>query len=130
MLNETLRNYEQESQWLNSEYHKTVLYIPGKAVTVTDSGEYAFYLLRELDAFTYGADVESKYLYSIFSLSRTEQEQCKLLQSVNRAAPAGIHVVYQKIEHKVPTSFSAVSGTPPPFTRLWRRTSSCSPGRL
>lgn len=80
---ENLNNYEEESKWLNSKYNKTIIYVPGKAITENEDGEMKFYYLEDINDFVYGQDVLADYLFNSIELENKENELVARIKSAN-----------------------------------------------
>ena len=74
-LNENLRNYEAEEEFLNSPYNKSTYYIPGKVITVDEDENIRFLPVDDISDFNYGQDIEPLYLFEEYLLWKKAKAQ-------------------------------------------------------
>lgn len=91
---ELLRLYEQENEWLNTPYHKSIACVGNKCITVNPDGEYSFYYITNSAQFAYGQDMDPAYLRPLDELDETEQDALERLKTVSRiTSKAGLQAM-------------------------------------
>lgn len=95
-VNEDIRLFANEQQYLNQEPNRAVFYINGKAVFLGDGGKYSFTELPgdEAEYFFFGAQMENEYLTPASLMEDGDKETLFNLQSMNRDLnPLGLFAV-------------------------------------
>lgn len=82
-INENLRNYEAEEEFLNAPYNKSTYYIPGKVITVDEDENIRFLPVDDISDFIYGQDIEPLYLFEGYLLEQEEKAQIAKLKAIN-----------------------------------------------
>lgn len=82
-INENLRNYEAEEEFLNAPYNKSTYYIPGKVITMDEDENIRFLPVDDISDFIYGQDIEPLYLFEGYLLEQEEKAQIAKLKAIN-----------------------------------------------
>lgn len=82
-INENLRNYEAEEEFLNAPYNKSIYYIPGKVITVDEDENIRFLPVDDISDFIYGQDIEPLYLFEGYLLEQEEKAQIAKFKAIN-----------------------------------------------
>ncbi len=102
MINENLKQYEYEKDLLNSIYDKTIYYIPGKAITISDNNKYKFMFIGEKEYFNINEMIQTKHLYPLDTLTKDEKEKIEYLKNLNQETlKYNIQTIETYIDNKV-----------------------------
>lgn len=98
-INENLRNYEAEEEFLNAPYNKSTYYIPGKVITVDEDENIRFLPVDDISDFIYGQDIEPLYLFEGYLLEQEEKAQIAKLKAINLIlVDYSLQAVYLRVE--------------------------------
>ncbi len=98
-INENLRNYEAEEEFLNAPYNKSTYYIPGKVITVDENENIRFLPADDISDFIYGQDIEPLYLFEGYLLEQEEKAQIAKLKAINLIlVDYSLQAVYLRVE--------------------------------
>lgn len=98
-INENLRNYEAEEEFLNAPYNKSTYYIPGKVITVDEDENIRFLPADDISDFIYGQDIEPLYLFEGYLLEQEEKAQIAKLKAINLIlVDYSLQAVYLRVE--------------------------------
>ena len=118
-LNENLRNYEAEEEFLNSPYNKSTYYIPGKVITVDEDENIRFLPVDDIRDFNYGQDIEPLYLFEEYLLEQKEKVQIAKLKAINSIlADYSLQAVYLRVEDETEYFFVISNENPEQYWKV------------
>lgn len=118
-LNENLRNYEAEEEFLNAPYNKSTYYIPGKVITMDEDENIRFLPVDDISDFIYGQDIEPLYLFEGYLLEQEEKAQIAKLKAINLILAAySLQAVYLRVEDNTEYIFIISNENPEQYWKV------------
>lgn len=118
-INENLRNYEAEEEFLNAPYNKSTYYILGKVITVDEDENIRFLPVDDISDFIYGQDIEPLYLFEGYLLEQEEKAQIAKLKAINLIlVDYSLQAVYLRVEDNTEYIFIISNENPEQYWKV------------